>query len=103
MCLRKTNVELDDEKRYLSAKVVELKSRNEELNDNYAELVKENAKVVGRANAVIEELAKEKAENATLKAELESTLKKMQFIAVDAILHGMAELMGKFKRGEHTM
>ena len=89
--LRKKNVELSDEKKDLSAKVVELKSWNEELNDNYAKLVKENAKVVGRVDAVIEELAKEKAENATLKAKLESTVKKMQFIVVDAILHDRAK------------
>ena len=49
-----------------------------------------------------ETLAKEKVENATVKAELESTLKKMQFIAVDAIVHARVELMGEFKRGEHT-
>ena len=49
-----------------------------------------------------DELAKEKVENATLKAELELTLKNMKFIAVDAMLHAKAELMGKFKRGEHA-
>ena len=49
-----------------------------------------------------EELATEKAENATLKAKLELTLKKMQFIAVDAIFHVRAKLMGKFKRGKHA-
>ena len=49
-----------------------------------------------------EELASEKAKNATLKAELESILKKMQFIIIDAILHARAKLMGEFKRGEHA-
>ena len=49
-----------------------------------------------------EELAREKVENAAVKAELELTLKKMQFIAVDAILHAWVELMGEFKRGEHA-
>ena len=49
-----------------------------------------------------DELAKEKVENATLNADLESTLKRMQIIAVDAILHTRAELMGEFKRGEHA-
>ena len=57
--LRKTNVELGEEKKGLSAKVVELKSKNEELEDNYVELVKENAKVIGQVDIVKEELAKE--------------------------------------------
>lgn len=56
--------------------------------------------MIDQADAVKEELDKEKAENTTLKAELESTLKKMQFIIVDAILHARAELMGEFKRGQ---
>ena len=33
---------------------------------------------------------------------LESTLKKMQSIAVYAVLHARAELLGEFKRGEHA-
>ena len=72
------------------------------MDDNYAELIKENAKVICQVDIVKEELAKDKAENATLKDELESTLKKMQFIVVDAILRARAELMGEFKRGEHA-
>ena len=67
---------------------------------NYAELVKQNAKLLGQADTVKEELANEKLENTAIKAELESTLKKMQFITVDAILHARAELMGEFKMGE---
>ena len=53
-------------------------------------------------DTMTKELAKEKVENATLKAEIESTLKKMQFIAVDAILHARAKLMGEFQRCEHV-
>ena len=56
---------------------MELKSRNEELDDNHAKLIEENVDLVGRVDVVTEKLAKEKAENASLKAELESTLKKM--------------------------
>ena len=100
--LKKVNAELGDSNKELSLKVVELKSKYEELDDNYAELIKENAKLVGQADVVKEELTKEKAENAVIKVELESSLKKMQFIAVDAILHSKAKLMGEFKRAEHA-
>ena len=44
--LRKKNVKIGDEKGELFAKVVELKSQNEELDDNHAKLVEENAKLV---------------------------------------------------------
>ena len=81
---------------------MELKFQNEELNDNYVELVNENSKVVGQMDAMTEELVKEKAKSAILEAELEATLKKMQFIAVNAILHVRAKLMGEFKRVEHA-
>ena len=80
--LRKKNVELGDDKKDLSTKVVEFNSKIEELNDNHVELIKQNAKLIGEVYAGKDELAKEKAENTTLKAELESTLKKMQFIAL---------------------
>ena len=49
-----------------------------------------------------EELAKEKAKNEVVKAELESTINKMKFIVVDAILNARAELMREFKRGKHA-
>ena len=47
MSFRKKNVELGEEKKDLSVKVVELKSRNEELDDNHNKLIEENAKLVG--------------------------------------------------------
>ena len=75
--LRKVNTELGDSNKELSLKVMELKSKYEELDDNYAKLVKENAKLVGQVDIVKKALAKEKAENTIVKAELESTLKKM--------------------------
>ena len=81
---------------------MELESKYEELDNNYAELVKENAKLVGQVDAVKEELAKEKAENAAVKVELESALNKVKFIAVDAILHARAKLMEEFKKGENA-
>ena len=86
----------------LSAKVVELKSRNEEMEDKNAELVKESAIQNSQVNPLKEELAKEKARNAVLKAELESALNKVKFIAVDAILHARAELIEEFKKDEHA-
>jgi len=102
MSLRKKNVELGEEKKDLFVKVVELKSRNEELDDNHTKLIEENAKLVGQVDAMKEELTVEKAENATLKDKLESTLKKMQFIVINTILHAKAKLIGEFKRSEHS-
>ena len=71
--LRKANVELGAENKDLSLKLIEFKSKNEELEDNYAELVKENARVIGEVGVGKDELAKEKANVATLEAELEET------------------------------
>ena len=53
-------------------------------------------------DGVRDELASEKAASADLKAELETAAEKIQTIAVDAVLSARAELMGEFKRGEHS-
>ena len=42
--LRKVNAELSTEREGFSSKITELRSKNEELEDNYAELVRANAK-----------------------------------------------------------
>ena len=47
-------------------------------------------------------LEKEKAVSASLKLELEMAALKVQTIMVDAVLSARVELMGEFKRGEHT-
>ena len=98
--LRKANVEhiMKD----LFAKVVELKSKIEELDDNHAKLVRQNAKLMDKFDAGRDKLAKEKAKNANLKAKLGVLQKKVQFIAVDAILHARADLMGN-SRGESML
>ena len=44
----------------------------------------------------------EKAVSAGLKTELETAALKVQTIAVDVVLSVRAELMGEFKRGEHS-
>ena len=75
--LRKANVDLSAEKNDLSSKLAELKSKNEDLEDNYTELVKENIRVIGEVDVVKDELAKERAENASLKAKLEMTVLKV--------------------------
>ena len=93
--MRKSNTKL-------SAQLTELKSKNEELNTNYFGLVEEHAKVINQLDGVKDELAKEKAENASLKSELETDALKVQTIAVDVILCAWAELMEEFKRGEQT-
>ena len=51
---------------------------------------------------VKDELASEKAVSAGLKTELEAAALKVQTITVDVVLSTRAELMGKFKRGEHS-
>ena len=48
------------------------------------------------------ELDGEKAVSAGPRAELEMAAEKVQTIAVDAVLSARAELMGEFKRGEHS-
>ena len=69
--------------------------------DNTA-LVEKNAELVNKMDGVRDELAGEKAASAGLKVELETAAEKIQTIAVDAVLSARAELMGKFKRGEHS-
>ena len=80
-------------KKEVSAKVVELKSKNKELEDRNAELIKESAMQSSQADSLKKELATSNAENLVAKAELESTLNKMKFIAIDSILHARAQLM----------
>ena len=53
-------------------------------------------------DGVRDELASEKAVSAGLKSELEVAALKVQAIAVDAVLSARAELMGEYKRGEHS-
>ena len=93
--LRKLNSEL-------SAQLEELKSKNEELTTNQAALVKKNAELISQIDGVRDKLVSEKAVSAGLKAELETAAEKIQTIAVDAVLSARAELMGEFKRGEHS-
>ena len=100
--LRKAIVKLVAEKKDLSSKLAELKSKNEELEESYAELVKGNAMIIGEVDSVKDKLAKEKAENASLKAELETAVLKVQTIVVDAVLSAWAEFMEEFKKGEHA-
>ena len=100
--LRRANVELTAEKKDFYSKLVELKSKNEDLEDNYAELVRSNDKLNGKMDAAKDELAKEKAENSNLKAELEMAIRKVQRIAVDAVLSARVELMEEYKKGEHA-
>ena len=47
-------------------------------------------------------MVSEKVMNAGLKFELETAALKVQTIAVDVMLSVKAELMGEFKRGEHS-
>ena len=93
--LRKSNVEL-------IASLEELKSRIEELTTNHASLVKENAKIISQMDGVKDELEMEKAMSASLKSELETATLKVQTISMDALLCAKVNLMGEFKKGEHT-
>ena len=49
-----------------------------------------------------EELEKEKVVSTGLKSELEMVALKVKIIVVDAVLSAKAELMGEYKRGEHS-
>ncbi|KAL5580801.1 hypothetical protein UlMin_013243 [Ulmus minor] len=100
--LRKANADLSAEREEFSSKLTELRSKNEELEDNYAELVRANAKLIGELDAAKGDLAKERADNSSLKEELETVTLKAQSIAVDAVLSARAELMEEYKRGEHA-
>ena len=51
---------------------------------------------------VKEELEGEKALSVSLKSKLESITSEAQASAVNAVLSARAELMAKFKRGEHS-
>ena len=93
--LRKVNAKL-------TAQLEELKSKNEELMTGHSTLVERNAELTNQIASVRDELSSEKAMSAGLKAELETAVEKIQTIAVDAVLSARAELMGEFKRGEHS-
>ena len=58
--------------------------------------------MTNKIDGVQDELNGEKAVSAGLRAELETAAEKIQTIAVDAVLSARAELMGEFKRGEHS-
>ena len=86
----------------LKKKNEELKSRNKELVADNSTLVERSAELMAKAEGVQDELTGEKAVSAGLRAELEEAAEKVQTIAVDAVLSARAELMGEFKRGEHS-
>ena len=86
----------------LKTKNEKLKSRNKELVADNSALVERNAELTSKMDGVRDELAGEKAVSAGLKVELEKAAERVQTIAVDAVLSARAELMGEFKRGEHS-
>ena len=90
--LRKQATKLGDLKKELLAKVVELKFRNEELEDKNVELERDNAMLKGQVDSLKKELSNSDVESVAAKIELESTMKKMKFIVVDATLNAQAEL-----------
>ena len=93
--LRKLNAEL-------TAQLEELKLKNEELTTGHSTLIEKNAELINQIHGVRDELVGEKAVSAGLKAELETAVEKIQTITVDVVLSARAELMGKFKRDEHS-
>ena len=86
----------------LSTQLEELKSRNEELATTQTDLVARNAELVSQVDCARDELSSKKAVSAALKAELEAAEEKFQTITVDVVLSARAELMGEYKRGEHS-
>ena len=79
-----------------------LKSKSEELTTGHSILVERNAELTNQIDSVRGELSGERAVSVGLKAELETAAEKIQTIVVDAVLSARAELMGEYKRGEHS-
>ena len=100
--LRKFNSELTVQMEELKTKNEELKSKNEELTSDNSALLEKNTELINQMDGVRDELTGEKAVTAGLKAELETAGEKIQTIAMDGVLNARAELMGEFKRGEHS-
>ena len=100
--LRKANAKLSAERKEFSTKLAKLKSKNEELEENYAEFIQANAKLIGEMDATKDKLAKEEAENSSLKEELEMIRLKVQSIVVDAMHSARAKLIEEYKKGEHA-
>ena len=59
--------------------------------------MEKNAELISQMDGMKDELV-----SAGLKSELEMAALKVQTIAVDVVLSARAELMGEFKRGEHS-
>ena len=93
--LRKTNAEL-------TTQLEDLRAKNKELTTGHSSLVERNTKLTAKVDGMRGELDVEKAVSVGLRAELEMAAEKVQTIAVDAVLSARAELMGEFKRGEHS-
>ena len=93
--MRKLNSEL-------TAQLEELKSKNEELTTGHSTFVEKNAELINQIDGARDKQTSEKAVSAGLKAELETAAEKIQTIAVDVVLSARAELMGEYKRGEHS-
>ena len=100
--LTASNASLQKSNKKLASQLEELRTRNKEFSSNNASLFEENAKILGKLDGVKDELEVEKAVSVSLKSESESITSEAQVIAVNAVLSARAELMGKFKRGEHS-
>ena len=60
------------------------------------------AKQKEKITSLEKELATSLATQKAAEAELETTLKQMKFVAVDATIHVRAELIEEFKAGKHS-
>ena len=97
------NAEFASQLEELKYRNEELQSKNEELLSNHAGLIVENAKIISQLDGVKDELVSERVVSTGLKSKLETAALKVQTIAVDNMLSARAELMGEFKRGEHSI
>ena len=68
----------------------------------HSTLVEKNTELINQIDGVRDELASEKAVSVGLRTELETAAEKIQTIVVDDVLSARAELMGEYKRGEHS-
>ena len=79
-----------------------MQSKNEDLPSNHVGLVKKNSRIIIQLDGMKDELVRERVVSAGLKSDLETAALKVQTIAVYVELSARAELIGEFKRGEHS-
>ena len=81
---------------------MELANSNTSLKKQVLEFGHAEAEQKEKIASLEKELATSLAMQKVVEAELDTTLKQMKYVAVDATLHARAELMEEFKVGKHS-